>query len=375
VNIAVNTRLLLDNRLEGIGWFTFETLKRMVVGHPEHTFYFIFDRPYHKKFVFSDNVVPVVVGPQARHPLLFFLWFEFSVPRVLKKIKADMLLSPDGYGSLRCRMPQLLVMHDLNFEHYPKDLPWIISRHYRYFFPRFARKATRIATVSEFSKKDIQSTYGIAADRIDVVYNGVNEKFAPITAEQKNIVKERYTLGCDYFVYIGALLLRKNVKNLFLAYDMFRQQHRRNIKLLMVGARMWWTTDMESVLNGLEYKNDIFFTGRIDSGGLKDVLGAALALTYVSYFEGFGIPILEAFRCEVPVITSEVTSMPEVAGGAALLVNPQQPESISEAMNQIAADEDLRQSLIAKGRQRCAGFSWNRTATLLWQSIEKIINQ
>jgi len=156
---------------------------------------------------------------------------------------------------------------------------------------------------------------------------------------------------------------------------MFRQQHRRNIKLLMVGARMWWTPDMESVLNGLEYKNDIFFTGRIDSGGLKDVLGAALALTYVSYFEGFGIPILEAFRCEVPVITSEVTSMPEVAGGAALLVNPQQPESISEAMNQIAADEDLRQSLIAKGRQRCAGFSWNRTATLLWQSIEKIINQ
>jgi len=375
VNIAVNTRLLLDNRLEGIGWFTFETLKRMVVGHPEHTFYFIFDRPYHKKFVFSDNVVPVVVGPQARHPLLFFLWFEFSVPRVLKKIKADMLLSPDGYGSLRCRMPQLLVMHDLNFEHYPKDLPWIISRYYRYFFPRFARKATRIATVSEFSKKDIQSTYGIAADCIDVVYNGVNENFAPITAEQKNIVKERYTLGCDYFVYIGALLPRKNVKNLFLAYDMFRQQHRRNIKLLMVGARMWWTPDMESVLNGLEYKNDIFFTGRIDSGGLKDVLGAALALTYVSYFEGFGIPILEAFRCEVPVITSEVTSMPEVAGGAALLVNPQQPESISEAMNQIAADEDLRQSLIAKGRQRCAGFSWNRTATLLWQSIEKIINQ
>ena len=375
MNIAVNTRLLLDNRLEGIGWFTFETLKRMVVQHPEHRFYFIFDRSYHEKFIFSDNVVPVVIGPQARHPLLFFLWFEFSVPRVLKKIKADMFLSPDGYGSLRCHIPQLLVMHDLNFEHYPNDLPGIISRYYRYFFPRFARKATRIATVSEFSKQDIFKTYGIAADRIDVVYNGVNENFAPITAEQKTTVKERYTHGCDYFVYIGALLPRKNVKNLFLAYDMFRQQHSSDIKLLMVGARMWWTPDMEGVLNGLENKNDIFFTGRIDSGGLKDVLGAALALTYVSYFEGFGIPILEAFRCEVPVITSEVTSMPEVAGGAALLVNPQQPESISAAMNQITVDENLRQSLIAKGRQRCAGFSWNRTAALLWQSIEKIIKQ
>ncbi|HPB25791.1 MAG TPA: hypothetical protein PLE11_08500, partial [Bacteroidales bacterium] len=141
MNIAVNTRLLLDNRLEGIGWFTFETLRRIVTAHPEHTFYIIFDRPYHKKFIFSDNVVPVVVGPQARHPLLFYLWFEFSVPRVLKRIKADVFLSPDGYGSLRCRVQQLLVMHDLNFEHYPKDLPWIISRYYRYFFPRFARKA------------------------------------------------------------------------------------------------------------------------------------------------------------------------------------------------------------------------------------------
>ncbi|MBP8042139.1 MAG: glycosyltransferase family 4 protein [Bacteroidales bacterium] len=375
MNIAVNTRLLLDNRLEGIGWFTFETLRRIVTAHPEHTFYFIFDRPYHKKFIFSDNVVPVVVGPQARHPLLFYLWFEFSVPRVLKRIKADVFLSPDGYGSLRCRVQQLLVMHDLNFEHYPKDLPWIISRYYRYFFPRFARKATRIATVSEFSKQDISATYGIAADYIDVVYNGVNENFAPIAAEQKNIIKQRYTKGCDYFVFIGALLPRKNIKNLFLAYDMFRKQHSGNIKLLMAGARMWWTPEMETVLGGLEYKNDILFTGRLDSGELNDVLGAALALTYVSYFEGFGIPILEAFRCDVPVITSNVTSMPEVAGGAALLTNPQQPESICSAMTQIAGDDNLRKSLIAKGRQRHTAFSWKKSAALLWQSIEKIINQ
>jgi len=374
VNIAVNTRLLLDNRLEGIGWFTFETLKRIVTEHPEHTFYFIFDRPYHKKFIFNDNVIPVVVGPQARHPLLFFLWFEFSVPRVLKKIQADLFLSPDGYGSLRCRKPQLLVMHDLNFEHYPQDLPWIISRYYRYFFPHFARKATRIATVSEFSKQDITATYGIADDRIDVVYNGVNEKFAPIAAEQKNIIKKHYAGACDYFVYIGALLPRKNIKNLFLAYDMFRKHHPCDIKLLMVGARMWWTPDMDAALDNLDHKNDILFTGRIGSDALNDVIGSALALTYVSYFEGFGIPILEAFRCGVPVITSDVTSMPEVAGGAALLANPQNPDSIARAMTQLATDEPLRQQLIDKGRNRCNDFSWDKTATRLWQSIEKIIN-
>lgn len=374
MNIAVNTRLLLDNRLEGIGWFTCETLKRIVIQHPEHTFYFIFDRPYSKKFIFSDNVVPVVTGPQARHPVLFYLWFEFSVPRALKKIKADIFISPDGYGSLRCKIPSLLVMHDLNFEHYPQDLPWIITKYYKYFFPRFAKKTERIATVSEFSKKDIMDCYGIPEQKIDVVYNGVNENYHPIPDEEKDAVKKRFTSGCDFFIYIGALLPRKNLKNLFLAYDIFRKQNHTDIKLLIVGARMWWTPDMEATINSLKYKKDIIFTGRLNSKDLNDTLCSALALTYVSYFEGFGIPILEAFRCDVPVITSNVTSMPEVAGNAALLADPFDPASIAAAMTKIASDTGLRDSLILKARERRTAFSWDHTAKLFWQSIEKIIN-
>lgn len=371
MNIAVNTRLLLDKRLEGIGWFSYETLKRIVLLHPEHTFYFIFDRPYHKKFVFSDNVIPVVTGPQARHPLLFYIWFEFSIPKILKKIKADIFISPDGYASLRSKVPNLLVMHDLNFEHYPDDLPWIITKYYTYFFPRFAKKAARIATVSEFSKKDIHECYRYPEDKIDVIYNGVNENYHPISDEIKMATKNKYTSGCDYFIYIGALLPRKNLKNLFLAYDLFRKQHKSTIKLLIVGARMWWTPEMEAAINSLEYKNDIIFTGRLHSDELNNALGAALALTYVSYFEGFGIPLLEAFRCDVPVITSDVTSLPEVAGDAALFADPFDPASISETMKQVASDEHLRESLISKARERRKTFSWDRTAELFWQSIQK----
>jgi len=371
LNIAVNTRLLLDKRLEGIGWFSYETLKRIVLLHPEHTFYFIFDRPYHKKFVFSDNVIPVVIGPQARHPLLFYIWFEFSIPKILKKIKADIFISPDGYASLRSKVPNLLVMHDLNFEHYPDDLPWIITKYYTYFFPRFAKKAARIATVSEFSKKDIHECYGYPENKIDVIYNGVNENYHPISVEEKMATKNKYTSGCDYFIYIGALLPRKNLKNLFLAYDLFRKQNKSTIKLLIVGARMWWTTEMEATVNRLEYKDDIIFTGRLNSDELNNALGAALALTYGSYFEGFGIPLLEAFRCDVPVITSDVTSLPEVAGDAALFTDPFDPASISEAMKQVASDEHLRESLISKARERRKTFSWDRTAELFWQSIQK----
>ncbi len=371
MKIAVNTRLLLKNKLEGIGWFTYETLKRITQDHPEHTFYFIFDRPYDVEFIFAENVIPMVIGPQARHPLLFYAWFEFSIPRVLKRIDADLFLSPDGYISLSTKVPTLAVIHDLNFEHYPKDLPWIITKYYRYFFPRFAKKADRIATVSEFSKHDIHKLYGIPNEKIDVVYDGVNEQYHPVSEAVKSATKKEFSVGCDYFIFIGALLPRKNLKNLFLAFDIFRSTHQADVKLLIVGAEKWWTGEMEQTFNHLEYKNDILFTGRVAAEDLNNLLGSALGLTYVSYFEGFGIPILEAFHCDTPVITSNVSSMPEVAGDAALLCDPFNPEHIAAAMGKIAKDANCREALIAKAKVRRNLFSWNRTAALLWESMEK----
>jgi hypothetical protein len=155
MKIAVNTRLLLKNKLEGIGWFTFETLKRITEQHPEHEFYFIFDRKYDDSFIFSKNVKPIIIPPQARHPFLFFLWFEFSIPYILKRLKADVFLSPDGYLSLSSKTKQVAVIHDLNFEHNPNDVPFLVRKYFKFFFHRWAKKATRIVTVSEYSKKDI----------------------------------------------------------------------------------------------------------------------------------------------------------------------------------------------------------------------------
>ena len=140
--IAVNTRLLLKGKLEGIGWFTYETLKRMTLNHPEHEFIFIFDRPYNKDYVFAENVIPVVIGPAyTASGFCGYLWFEFQIPRILKKYKADVFLSPDGYLSQRTDIPQLGVIHDINFVHRPDDLPWLKAKYYNYFFPKFARLA------------------------------------------------------------------------------------------------------------------------------------------------------------------------------------------------------------------------------------------
>lgn len=365
---------MLKNRLEGIGWFSYETLRRITTAHPEHQFIFIFDRPYHPDYIFSDNVTPVVTGPPARHPFLFIWWFELSIPRILKKYKADLFLSPDGYLSLRTRVPSLAVIHDLNFEHYPKDLPWLVRWYYRTFFPRFARKAKRIATVSTFSAEDIIEQYGVSKEVIDVVYDGANEDFRPLSEEEQGIAKKRFSGGDPYFVFVGALHPRKNLVNLFLAFDlMLKQQEDKRVKLLIVGEKKWWTEPIRMAYESMQYKEQVVFAGRLNHYDLNLALGAALATTYVSYFEGFGIPIVESFRCGTPVITANVSSMPEVAADAALLVDPFDPASIAHAMTSIARDTSLREELVRKGHARQEMFTWDKTAALLWRSITSTV--
>lgn len=374
MKIAVNTRLLLKNRLEGIGWYTFETLKRIVVEHPEHTFYFLFDRPYDDSFIFSNNVKPVVLGPQARHPILFWVWFEISVYRFLKKNPIDLFLSPDGYLSLRTKTPSIAVIHDLNFEHYPQDLPWLVRKYYKYFFPRFAQKAKRIVTVSEFSKIDIIEQYGINENKIDAVYNGRNSFFSPCSIEEITNTKMKFSKGNDYFLFVGSLIPRKNLSNMFLAFDLFKKNHSSTTKLLIVGEKKWWTESIAKIYESMEFKDDVVFLGRLGPEDLRCALGSSIGLLYISYFEGFGIPIIEAFACGTSVITSNVTAMPEVAGDAALLIDPFSVDQIADAMQLLFSDYRVRESFVNKGFERQKNFSWDITAKGLWESIEKELN-
>lgn len=373
MKIAVNTRLLLKDRLEGIGWFTFESLKRIVASHPEHEFYFIFDRPYSAEFIFADNVHPVVIGPPARHPILFYLWYEFSLPRALKRIDPDLFVSPDALTTLNTRYPDLVVLHDLNFEHYPEFMPRRYRKYYLRYTPKFAKKATRIATVSQYTKSDICNIYNVSHDKVDVLYNGSNQMFRPLTADEKIRAKNEYAHGNEYFVFISAFNPRKNLQNIFTAFDRFVEQKGKGYKFVVVGEKMYWSDEIRRSYEQMRHKSEVVFTGRLSPNKLSLVLGGSISLVYASLFEGFGIPIIEAFHAEVPVITSDVTSMPEIAGDAAILVKPTDPDSITKAMIDIVEDEKLALTLVEKGRERRNLFSWDKTAENLWRSIEKTI--
>lgn len=374
MKIAVNTRFLLRGKLEGLGVFSHETLKRIVPAHPEIEFIFLFDRPYSDEFIYSQNIKPVVLFPPARHPFLWYAWFEWSVAGTLKKYQPELFLSPDGYLSLRAPTRSLPVIHDLAFEHYPKDVPLLTSQFYRRYFPLYARKANRIATVSQYSKQDISKRYEIPASKIDVVYNGANNSFKPVPEKKIKEIKALWTGGHDFFIYVGALHSRKNISNLLKAFDHFCEKNGSEVKLLIVGRKAWGTSEMEKTFNEMHYRKQVIFTGRQRLNQLKDLVASATAMTYLSYFEGFGIPLVEAMAAGVPVITSNCSSLPEVGGKAALTVNPFDINEISGAMIQVVSDDSLRKKMIKEGKLQSRKFNWDHTATLLWDSIQKTLN-
>lgn len=374
MRIAVNTRFLLKDYLEGYGFFIHETFKRIVINHPEHEFIFLFDRPYEKEFVFAANVTPVVIGPPARHPILWKWWYDYKVTAALKKYKADVFVSAGGFLSLRTSVPQCVVVHDLSFLHYPS---FIRKSHLLYLknqTPAFLKKAKRIATVSMFSKEDIIKHYAIDAGKIDVVYSAVKYGYSPVDAAARETIKERYADGKEYFIYVGAIHPRKNLMNLLKAFSIFKKRLKSNMQLIIAGRLAWKFDEFTDGLKTYKYREDVKLLGYLPQQELINLTGSAYALLYPSFFEGFGVPPLEAMNCGVPVIASAASSIPEICGDAALFVNPESIEDIADKMMALYKDEKLRNELIAKGYVQAKKYSWDITADLLWQGIDKTLH-
>ncbi len=370
MRIGINTRFLLPTKMEGFGWYTYEICRRITEQHPEHEFYFFFDRPFEKKFVFGANVTPVVISPPARHPFLFIYWFEIGIRSALKKYKIDLFFSPDGYLSLGSKVPQVGVIHDINFEHFPKDLPFSARAYLRYFFPKFAAKASHIITVSNYSKEDISRTYDINSEKITAIWNGVSNVFRPLAEKEKEKVREKYTLGNPYFLFVGAIHPRKNVKRLIEAFSLFKQLNDSPIRLLIVGESLWKNFTEEFELSD-EIEDSIRFTGHLSPNELSRVMASADLFTYVSYFEGFGIPLVEAMKCGTPILSGNRTSLPEVAGDAAMYCDPFDVSDIAEKMKRITSDVQIKASLSTKGLERSLEFSWDKAAQEVWKVLMK----
>ena len=368
--IAVNTRFLLDE-LEGYGYFVHELFQALVKKHSDHQFYFLFDRPYKQEYVFADNVHPLVVSPPARHPLLWKFWYDIRVPLALKKIKADVFVSPDGFCSLTTRVPQCLIIHDLGFLHHPEAYKKSHVQYLKGKTRKFIRKAKTIVSVSNYSKQDIVKRYKADPAKISVVYNGVKNSFRPVPFEKKETVKEKYTGGTEYFIYAGAIQPRKNLVNLLKAFSLFKKRLQTNMKLVIAGRLAWKNEEFLELLERYKYKSEVVLSGYLAENELASLMASAYALVYPSLFEGFGVPVAEAMKCGVPVLTSQNSSMQEVAGEGALYFDPTDHVDIADKMMTIYKDEGLRKQLVEKGMKSAEKYSWERAADEFWEIILK----
>lgn len=356
--IAINTRLLISGKTEGIGRFGVEILKRWVELWPECTFYFLFDRKYSKEFLFADNVVPVVLSPMARHPILYYIWFHIRVKNWLKKMGNLPYFSPEGYMPIGYKGEMYHVIHDLNFEENDQFLPPAERFFYKKYFPRYAKASRHIFTVSEFSKSCISNLYNIESNKISIAYNGVKLPNANCASYK----------GTPYILYVGSLHPRKNLITLIRAFEKLKlHPENSELELHIAGMSMWndekWVKNLDITF--------IKLLGRVDDQELANLYKGASVFCYPSLHEGFGLPIIEAQSFDCPVVCSNNSSLPEISGNSALLFDAEDDVQLTETLSSVLHNREIRNELITKGRENIKRFDWQRSAEHIAQTIAK----
>ena len=365
MKIAINTRLLLKGRMEGIAVFTWEICKRLVINHPEDQFYFFFDRTPHHSFINFKNVTSIVLKPQARHPLLWKYWFDFALTNAFKKHQIDVFFSPEFYLSKKSTVPTVIVTHDLGFLQYPDTY----KKHHVHYFkqqvPLFLNQADHIIAVSNFTKNEIIKSYNIIPEKISVIGNAVRSIFKPLCEKEKTNVKQSISEGLPFILYLGSIHPRKNLNRLVKAFDQFKQESTQAHKLVLYGRWAFKNEQLKSTLEKSSYRKDIIFCGD-DHMAVEKVVASASCLIYPSLYEGFGIPIIEAMACGVPVITSDRGAMKEVGGDAAIYMNPNSVEDISKAIDTLCSNNDVNKDKLLQNVSR---YSWDASARHVYESL------
>jgi glycosyltransferase involved in cell wall biosynthesis len=285
---------------------------------------------------------------------------QLTLPLELLPLGADLLHSPDFIPPWHRRGPSVVTVHDLGFLRFPETLT-AASRRYYGQIGRAVRRAERIIAVSQSTRDDLVELVQADPARIDVVLEAANPAFGPVDDERLlAAARDRLGVSRPYFLFVGSFEPRKNLVRLLEAFARVRQQ--ADLELVLLGRRGWLDEPIFQRLAELQLEPFVRVVAGVPNEQLPPIYGAALALTFPSLYEGFGLPALEAMTCGCPVLTSNVGSLPEVVGPAGLLVSPFDVDGLATAMLRLASDQALRSDLVAGGLQRAAEFSWHRAA-------------
>lgn len=373
MRIGIEAQRIFRKNKHGMDYVVLQEIKELQqIDHVNE--YFIFVKPGEDKCVKATANFHIIEINCPTYPL----WEQIALPYAIKKYNIDILHCTSNTAPILCNVPLILTLHDIIFLE-PRDknnkslyqnLGW---QYRRLVVPKILNKCKRIITVSDFELRNIISKLSIPESRMAMIYNGYNEWFKPL--EDNKQIYAKYIKDKGYFFFLGNTDPKKNSERTLLAYAKYLKESKVKRKLLLADLAPQFLDDIIRRNHLEEIRDNIVLSGYIVNSDLPYIYNGAFAFLYTSLRESFGIPLLEAMACGTPVVTSNTSSMPEIAGPDAALVNPECVDEIAEMMLKIENDNNYKQELIAIGLKRVECFSWKNTATKLLELYHSVYNE
>jgi len=372
-HVAMNAHLLSlkqSYRSAGISWYIYNLLKALPrVSADVRATVFLNDPDFRPD---AGMTLHRTAWP-ARHPIARIVWEQTVLPLLLARAGVDLLHALAFVAPVAAPVPFVTTVYDASFMRFPEAFRPFNRWYLKTFTAISSRRAKAVIAISESTRQDVITFFGVAPEKVHTIYCGVDAEFRPLPLEQVAAFKRAHNLPDAFIFRLGTLEPRKNVEGLILAYAEWHRRDNRLPPLVIAGGKGWYYRHIFNLVGELGLTDHIPFAGYVPQADLPLWYNAASLFVYPSLFEGFGLPVLEAMACGTPVITSNVSSLPEVAGEAAITVSPTDTAALSQAMERVFRNPELAQSLKEKGLRQAATFSWQKTAAETVAVYRKIL--
>jgi len=372
MKIGIDGRASKWYRGTGIGTYTYQLINNLSKIDSINNYIF-FMSEYPNNMTLGKNISLVDISKGVNNGF----WDDINLPNALNDKDIDLYHVPqNGVGlSMNNKYSSVITLHDV----IPYRMPETVSERYLKIFsesiPNIVNGTNGIITVSNYSKNDILKTFDFPEEKIFVTPLASEPIYKPLDKLIcKNIVKKKYSISEDYILYVGGFSPRKNIPGLIKAFSKLSYKNKHCIKLVIAGTKGQSYDNYQKLTEKLGISNKVVFPGFIPTIDLPFLYNAANLFVYPSFYEGFGLPPLEAMSCGIPIISSNLTSIPEVVGSSGILVDPHNIGEIATAMNNVLLDKELSDKLSASGIRRASEFSWRKTAFETISSYNKIIS-
>ena len=372
MRIAVNAGSFKSHQGDNNNYLFKKILLPLAHSQPSATFIFFFDTPPPEKINFPKNTVIAVFGPETNTPVKNRIWYQLKIPLALKKHKADVFIT-SNYCSLKTKVPQILLSPDLSYIY---ETSLVNKKHlsfYKKYTPLFLNKVRAVVVNSLFAKNELINLYKINEQEINVFPIEPDDDFVALEVEEKELVKEKYAEGNEYFVCKGYIGQQQNLLNLIKAFSAFKKRQKSKMQLIIAGTPGVGYKEFLASLKGYRFKSELKILTDLTKTEMIKITGAAYSMLYVPLFETSSASPWEAMKCDVPVIVSSTGALPEFCGDAALYADPTDFKNIAENIMLIFKDEKLRKELIEKGREQTKKFSSEKNLDSLFALIKNAI--